>query len=413
MAASPTRIVATWAAFLCLFGLTSAADWPRWMGPNCNGSSPETGLLTTWPKDGPKVLWKVEGGGGYSSVAVVGNRAYTMVQRDKDELVVCLDVAGGKEVWKQRVAPAYKNNMGDGPRGTPAIDGKHIYVQSASGPLVCLDAEKGTIVWEKDLLKEFKAKNISWGLSASPLVDGDLVLAIPGGDDAGVVALDKGSGKLVWKAGAGKAAYASPVAVTVDGTRQAVFFTAPGLLAVNAKDGKELWQLPWPTEYDCNIATPLLVGGDQLFVSSGEHVGCAMLKLGKGKPTTVWESKGPKSVLITYWANAVLHDKHLYALAGEYDIPSTLRCVDAATGKPTWSKERFGLGSVTLADGHLWITTSKGDLVLASANPKEYEEKGRVKVMEESKYSPVATIAGKKLFLRDQKSIYCLDIAGK
>lgn len=408
------RLLATAALVLSFTTLAGAADWPRWMGPQCNGSSPETGLLTTWPKEGPKVLWKVEGGDGYSAVTVVGNRAYTMVQRGGEELVVCLDVAnGGKELWKHKTGPAYKNQYGDGPRSTPAVDGKQVYVQSATGPLVCLDAEKGTVVWEKDILKEFKAKNITWGLSASPLIDGDLVLALPGAEGAGVAAFNKSDGKLAWKASSDKAAYASPVVAMADGKRQAIFFTASGLLGVDMKDGKELWTLPWVTEYDVNIATPLVIGGDQLFVSSGEHVGCALLKLGKGKPTPVWESKGPKSVLITYWANAVLQDKHLYGLDGEYNQPSALKCVDAATGKEVWSKDRFGLGSVTLADGHLWITTIKGDLVLVPANSKAYQEKGRVKVMEESRYATVPTIAGKKLFLRDRKSIYCLDVAGK
>lgn len=201
--------------------------------------------------------------------------------------------------------------------------------------------------------------------------------------------------------------------MTADGARQAVFFTAAGLLAVDPKSGKELWQVPWVTDYDCNICTPLVIG-DQLFVASGEKVGCALLKVAaKGKPSVVWESKGPKSVLMTYWANAVAQDKHLYGLSGEYNTTANLTCVDLAMGKPAWTKERFGLASVTLADGHLWITTPKGELVLAAATPKEYQEKGRVKVMEESRYATVPTIAGKKLFLRDRKNIYCLDIAGK
>jgi outer membrane protein assembly factor BamB len=413
MIGSTSRILGSLAGVLTFAALAGAADWPQWLGPNHNGSSPETGLLTTWPKEGPKLLWKVPGGDGYSSIAVAGNRAYTMVQRGKDELVVCLDVANGKEIWARRAAPAYKDKMGDGPRSTPAVEGGRVFAQSATGPLVCLDAEKGTVIWEHDLLKEFKAKNISWGLSASPLIEGDLVLAIPGATGAGVAAFQKDSGKLAWKAGSDKAAYASPVVVTVDGTRQAIFFTASELLAVDAKSGQELWQVPWATEYDCNICTPLALG-DQLFVSSGEKVGCALFKLAaKGKPTTVWESKGPKSVLMTYWANAVPFEKHLYGLTGEYDSIASLTCVDQATGKPTWKKDRFGLASVTLADGYLWITTPKGDLVLVAATPKEYQEKGRVKVMEESRYASVPTIAGKKLFLRDRKDIYCLDIAGK
>lgn len=179
MAATTYRILGSLAGIFIVTALVGAADWPQWLGPNHNGSSPETGLLTAWPKEGPKVVWKVDGGDGYSSVAVAGNRAYTMVQRGKDELAVCLDVANGKELWSRRTGPAYKDKMGDGPRGTPAIEGGRVYVQSATGPLLCLDADKGTVLWEHDLLKEFKAENISWGLSASPLIEGDLVLAIP------------------------------------------------------------------------------------------------------------------------------------------------------------------------------------------------------------------------------------------
>ena len=172
--------------------LALAADWPQWLGPQHNGSSPETGLLTTWPATGPKVLWKVAGGDGYSSVAVVGKRAYTMVQRGKDELVLALDVADGKELWRVRTGPAYRQRLWQRARGTPAIDGKFVYVQSATGPLMCLDADKkGEIVWQHDLLKEFKAKNITWGLSASPLVFDDLVLALPGAKDVGVAAFRK------------------------------------------------------------------------------------------------------------------------------------------------------------------------------------------------------------------------------
>ncbi len=248
-----------------------AADWPQWLGPKHDGTSPEAGLLATWPASGPKVLWKVPGGDGYSSVVISGNRAFTMVQRGDDELVIALDVAGGKELWKVRIGPAYRNDYGSGPRSTPAIDGKYVYVQSATGPLLCLDADKnGEVVWQHDLLKEFKAKNITWGLSASPLVVDDLVLALPGAKGAAVAAFHKGDGKLAWKAGSDKAAYASPVGANLEGQKQAIFFTAGGLLAVALADGKELWRVPWQTEYDVNISTPLRIG-DRLFVASGER----------------------------------------------------------------------------------------------------------------------------------------------
>lgn len=402
------RVTTRRLTFAVLAGLLVAADWPNWMGPNRNGSSPETGLLTDWPAGGPKVLWKVAGGDGYSSVAVAAGRAYTMAQRGKDELVLALDAATGKELWAARVGPAFMNQYGNGPRATPAVEGKRVYAQSVSGPAVCLETDTGKIVWQRDILKQFGAENITWGLSASPVLDGDRLYVLPGAKGAGVAALNKNTGDVLWKTGNDKAAYAAPVAVTVGGKRQAVFFTADGLLAVQAEDGKELWRVPWKTEYDVNICTPLALG-DTLFVASGEKVGSTLFRLGAGKPDVVWASKGTRGVMTTYWANAVAHDGHLYGVSGEFDSVINFNCVDLKTGKLVWSKERFGKASVTLADGHLFVTTKPGDLVLIRATPKGYEEKVRVKgILGDNRTVP--TIADGRLYLRDRKQILCLDI---
>ena len=402
-----------WIAFFILTASVGAADWPNWLGPNRNGSSPETGLLTKWPAAGPKVLWKYPGGDGYSTVAVVKGRAITQVQHDNAEFVLALDAAKGTKLWETRIADAYMNQFGDGPRATPTIDGTSIYVYSPSGLLACLDFTKGDIVWSINLLTEFGGKKTDYGLSASPLVEGDLVYAIPGGKGAGVAAFNKTTGKLVWKTGDDPSAYASPMAVTVAGQKQIIFFTATGLLAVTADQGKELWRVPWHTDYDCNICTPLLVGKDWLFVTSGEEVGCAMFKLSAAAPEIAWESKGPKSVMMNYWANAVEHNGYLYGISGEFNEKKMdLNCVDAKTGKLMWSKKNMGKAAVTLADGHLWISTKKGDLVLVPANPMKYEEKGRITLLAEGcRTSP--TIADKRLYVRDRQDIYCLDIAGK
>lgn len=385
-----------------------AADWPNWLGPNRNGTSPETGLLTTWPSTGPKVLWKAPGGDGYSSVAVADARAITLVQRGGKEIVVALDAVKGKELWTTPLAPEFKNSYGNGPRSTPTIDGNFVFVQSVTGALACLKADTGTVVWQKNILKEFGGKNITWGLSASPLVEGSLVMVLPGAKGAGVAAFDKKTGALAWKTGSDKAAYASPIAVSVDGKRQVIFFNAAGLLAVTPDTGKELWRVPWTTEFDCNIATPLVIG-DLLFVSSGEDVGCAMFKLkGDTAPDVVWQSRGKKGAMTNYWANAVVHEFHLYGFSGEFDKRIDLNCVDVKTGAVKWSRPDFGKGSVTLADGHLFITTKKGDLVLVRATPERYEEKARVARLGENRTVP--TLANKRLYLRDKKDIYCLDV---
>jgi outer membrane protein assembly factor BamB len=391
-----------------------AADWPNWLGPLKNGSSPETGLLTTWPKSGPKVLWKVPGGVGYSTVAIAQGRAITQVQHDGGEYVLALDAAKGTKLWETKIADEYKNSYGDGPRATPTIEGKFVYVHSPSGPLACLEADSGKIVWSVDLLKDFKGKKLSWGLAASPLVDGDFVYALPGAKGAAVAAFNKADGKLVWKGGGDdQAGYATPIAVNAGGQKQIIFFNAAGLFATTPDTGKELWRVEWRTDYDCNICTPLLIGKDQLFVSSGEDVGCAMFKLSAAAPEVAWESKGTKSVMENYWANSVYHDGYLYGITGHFDVKKMhLNCVDAKTGKLMWTQKNYGKCALTLADGHLFITMNQGDVVVAACNPQAYEEKSRVTMLGK-KNRTSATISDKRLYLRDHDNIYCLDIAGK
>lgn len=394
-----------------------AADWPQWLGPLRNGHSPEKGLLVKWPASGPKVLWRAEGGDGYSSIAVAGGRAITLVQRTEGKLagqrVLALDAKTGETLWMSVPYPLFKNQFGNGPRSTPTIDGERVYAQLVTGQLICLAADTGKLLWEVDLLKKFGAKNITWGLSASPLVEGDLVLAVPGATGAGVAAFDKKTGKLAWKTSDDKAAYASPVAATVDGKRQIIFFNAAGLLAVEPKQGKELWRVPWKTEFDCNIATPLVIGGDKLFVSSGERVGCTLFQLKpESPPDVLWQSKGPKSVMINYWATSIETGGHLYGLSGEFDKRISLVCVDVKTGKRTWAQEDFGKAAPLWADGHLLLTTKKGDLVLARATPQKYEELARVRgILGDNRTMP--TLSQGRLYLRDREKILCLDVAGK
>lgn len=404
----PTSCVLAGALILLGASQASASDWPNWLGPNRNGSSPETGLATAWPSAGPKVLWKVSGGDGYSSVAIAGGRAITLVQRAEGELILALNAVTGKELWKTKIGPVYKNNYGHGPRSTPTIADGFVYVQSVTGTLACVKAASGEIAWQTDLLKQFKAKNITWGLSASPVIQGDLVYAIPGGEEAGVVALNKTTGNLVWKTGSDKAAYATPVIASVGGRSQIIFFNAAGLVAVSPDKGRELWRVPWKTEFDCNIATPLLLD-DLLFVSSGEQVGCAMFKLkADGPPQVLWDSKGKKSVMINYWANSVAHNGHLYGFSGQFDERIDLNCVEIKTGKLKWTHKGIGKGSVLLADGHLFITTKKGELVLVRATPESYQEASRISMLGENRTVP--TLADGRLYLRDREHVLCLDV---
>lgn len=417
------RRAGSWAAGAILAGLLAtglqtarAADWPQWLGPQRDGTSAETGLIAKFGPAGPKVVWKVAGGEGISAVAVVGKRAFTMVQRPPSgggaavELAVCLDADTGKELWATVVGPGWKDQQGDGPRATPAVVGDRVYVQAATGKLACLNTADGKEVWARDLLADYKAKNIVWGLSASPVIDDGLIFAQPGARGAGLAAFDAATGKQVWTAADDVAAYASPAIIKVGEDKQVVFFTARGLVAVAPRTGKEAWRSDWPTAYDCNIATPLPVGGDRLFVASGEEVGCAMLKpAASGTPAVVWESRGAKSVLMTYWANALLRDGHLYGLSGEFSGVINLNCVDAADGKVKWSKTRFGAAGMVMADGKLYLTTRTGELVIVEAKPDGFTETARAALFADKCYV-VPTIADGRLYFRDRRNVWCVDL---
>src|SRR5919107_1778667 len=177
----------------------AGANWPQWRGPNRDGVSKETGLLKQWPAEGPALLWKAAGAGrGYSSFSVANGRLYTMGLRGDREFVVAFDVATGKEAWATPHGAAFRNDRGDGPRGTPTIDGDRVYALGGNGDLSALDARTGKIVWSKNVLKEFGGSNIQWGISESPLVLGNKVLVNAGGPGASMVALNKDNGNVIW-----------------------------------------------------------------------------------------------------------------------------------------------------------------------------------------------------------------------
>lgn len=402
----------TWTTGLAVVLLAGSAangaDWPCFLGPYRNGSSPETGLLAEWPAQGPKVVWKVAGGIGYSQVIVSKGRAYVVVQRQKDEVCLALDADTGKEVWSKRVGNASE----PGPSATPAVDEGRLYVQSMRGALLCLETASGDIVWERNLLKDFKARGTLWGMTVSPLLEGNLVLTVSGGQGAGVVALNKMTGEVVWKKTDDKLAFSSPVVMTVGGQKQAVFLTDVGIVAVHLNEGTVRWRFPWVGGgSELYGASPLVVGS-QLFLATGDD-SALIAPQQTGDPKVVW---GPSEALRTYLSTGVHHDRCLFGNSGGYPInrkPPQLNCVEAATGKILWSRERFGQAHLTLADGNLYMLLSTGELVVAPASPNGFQEKGRTQVLENGPYVNAPTIAGKKLYARDQKHIICLDIAGR
>lgn len=382
-----------------------ATDWPQWRGPNRDGISAETGLLKEWPKAGPTKVWEAKGGLGYSSFAVASGKVCTILQDGDDEAIVCWDADTGKEKWRFKYSCKYENSFGSGPRSTPTMDGDLVYVVGATGIFHCLKADTGEKVWRHDLLEEFKAENLQWGVSFSPLIEGDLVLTNPGGPNGNsLAAFERKSGKLVWKALDDIAGYSSPVAADLAGARQVLFFTGAALVGVTPKEGKELWRYPWETSYDCNIATPIVLD-DYVFISSGYGKGAALLKIEKDgsglKAKRVYET----SKMANHFSSCVLYKEHLYG----FSDPGVLVCLEFRTGKVVWSERGFNKGSLLIADGHLIILGEKGILALAEATPAGYREKSRCQPFQ-NKCWTMPVLANGKLYLRDESMIQCLDV---
>ncbi len=395
-------------------GRLAAADWFQYLGPDRNGVSQESGLLTSWPASGPKRVWQVACGVGMSGIVISDGNLYTLVQRDGKQWVLALETATGKTRWQSAVASAFKNQMGDGPRATPLVADGHLYVYTGEGILSALSVKDGSIAWSNDTVKQHKGKIADYGMASSPLLVGDLVIVTVGAPTATVAAYHRQTGKLAWTAGQQTTAgYSSAALLQLAGSQQVVVFAGGVALGVEPKSGKQLWSYSYVTDYDCNIATPLAHKGN-LFLSSGENHGSVMLTL---KPVAdgfqvieKWVSQGAESVMRNEWQTSILLDGYLYGFdnVGSAGPVTHLTCVEAATGKRMWRETRFGKGNLIAADGKLFITTMKGELVVVQATPTQYQELGRAVVMDRSRQVP--SLSQGHLFLRDGKNIICLDV---
>jgi len=384
----------------------AAAEWPQWLGPERNGRSPETGLLKSWPADGPREVWRRPGGLGYSGMAVAGGRLFTIAGRGDGEEVVCLDAGTGAPLWRQRIDTIFRERMGgDGPRSTPVVAGDRLFVLSSRGKLYCLSSGDGSTIWKRDFVEEFDSQVQQFGYSSSPLVDGqNLLVDVGGHGDSALGAFGISDGQMVWTSQGDKTAYGSPIIIESGGVRQAVFFTAEGPVALAPATGGLLWRHPWITQYDINVATPVFVPPDGIFISSGYDHGAALLRLQPGGAGVdlVWEERVMKNQMAT----SILHEGHLYGFDD-----GMLKCIEAATGEMRWRVRGLGRGTLIYADGHLLILGEGGQLVLAAASPVAYRERARVQKMGPKCWT-IPSLASGRLYLRDERHIVCLDLRG-
>jgi outer membrane protein assembly factor BamB len=403
-----------WPCFLLALFISvaqgSAGDWPRWRGPDLNGVSRETGWTTAWPREGPKQLWKASVGTGFSSVSVAQGRLFTLGNKNETDTVYCFDAETGKELWKHSypcpIDPKYYEG---GPGATPTVDGDHIYTLSKRGHLFCFAAASGKVIWQKNLIEELGVKKPEWGLAGSPLVRGDLIVLNVG--TAGT-AVDKATGRVVWKSGTDASGYATPVPFTFGELAAAqlepavAIFSGKALHGVRLKDGHELWRHPWVTRWDINAADPIFIDADKLFISTFDR-GCALLQLTTAAPKVVWQNKN----IANHFNSCVFLNGYLYGVHGNTDqAERDLRCLEASSGELKWKYEGLGLGSLMAADGKLIVLSDRGELVVAEASPESFKPLARAQVLG-GKCWTVPVLAQGRLYCRNaQGTLICLDL---
>ncbi len=382
------------------------ASWPQWRGPGRAGISSETGLAASWPEGGPAELWRRPLGQGFSGIIVDAGRLYTQFGAGGDAFLGCFSAADGSEIWRVRTGSSFRDSYGNGPRATPTLDKNVVYALSSSGDLLAASAVDGAIVWKLDLRESFGAKPPRWGLSGSPLVEGDLLIVNSGGGEGkSILALDKKTGELRWSARDDRAGYAAPVALTAAGVRQILVFVGDKIVSLDPKDGRAFWELGWKTDWGVNASTPILLDDDRVFLSTGYDKGAIMLKLRKTEDGVAAEELWRNREMRNKFSSSVLFGGMLYG----FD-EGTLKCVDPADGATRWRQRGLGHGSLLVADGKLILLSDRGKLVLAAATPDAYMELGAVEAFKTKTWT-VPTLAGGRLYLRDEKEIIAFDIS--
>ena len=389
----------------------AAGDWPQWRGPERNGLSRETGLLKTWPAAGPPIVWSVATlGAGYGSIATKRDRIFVQGAKDRQSIIYALNRADGKGIWSKALGPAETNDRGPGPRGTPTLDDDRVYVLTERGMLACLRAEDGTSVWQRNILSDFSGRQISWLISESPLVDGNNVIVTPGGPRAGIVALDKMTGKTVWTSQqlSDEAGYASPIAGDVQGVRVVMTLTSNAGVGVRATDGRLMWRFEPVANNTANVATPIF-HDNKVFYSSNYGTGAALLGLTAQNGEVTARQIYFTREMQNHHGGIVLVDGYLYGFNN-----SILTCLDFATGKMMWRDRSVGKGSLTYADGNLYILSEDNVVGLAAATPGGYQEKGRFRIPDQGLPSwahPV--VSDGRLYIRNQSTLTAYDVRAR
>jgi outer membrane protein assembly factor BamB len=392
------------ATVAALTAAETTADWPRFRGPNGDGISPLTGINKDWKARPPKEQWRIPmGDSGSAGMSVADGLVYIVDHQGGEDVVRALKLADGTEAWRFAYADTEKANYGFS-RSTPTVDGGRIFTWSRMGTAYCLDAKTGAKVWAFDAKAEIGARRPTWNFANSVLIDGGTAIICPGSEQGLIAALDKATGKLLWKGGgAAKAGYATPVPFGQGAAKQYLVAADESLVGIDATSGKQLWTFPWKTKYGVNAASPLPTDAGVL-ITSNYGWGCAMLQIGSGGAQQVWAGK----IITSHMTTPVFIGGHLYGTSD----PGVMVCVDPRTGKEVWKAKGWGKGGLVAVDGCIIVQdVNSGDIGLVAIDPSAYRELGRIKAfpkVDNCWTSPV--VAQGRFLARSHSELVCYDL---
>ncbi len=408
----------------------TGVDWPVFLGPRGDGSSPETGILTEWPDGGPPLRWQRELGTSYGAVAVSRGRLFLFERHGDQCRLTAVKSETGDELWRFEYPTDYVDLYGydDGPRSAPVVDEDRVYIFGAGGMLHCLSVVDGSVVWKKDTSKDYSVVQNFFGVGSSPLVEGELLIVQIGGSDpegpddihsgsvrgldSGIVAFDKRTGEERYRITDELASYASPVTVTIEGRRWCFVLARGGLVGFDPATGKVDFRFPWRARslQSVNASNPVVVG-DRVFISEAYGVGGALLAVKPGAHEVIWEDEDRRDLaLAAHWMTPIHVEGHLYGSSGRHSEPAELRCLELETGEVKWSQPGLRRASLLLVEGHFICLSETGELRLLKVSPKGYEVLAETKKLVKSPAWAAPILSHGLLYIRGKDRLLCLEL---
>jgi outer membrane protein assembly factor BamB len=424
----------------------AGSDWPRFLGPQGNSVSAEKGIIAPWPAEGLRVVWHKEVGTGYGMPAISRGRLFQFDRKDDKARLTCMKAETGEELWTFDYPTHYedKYHYDNGPRCCPVVDDDRVYVYGAEGMLHCVKVADGSLVWKVDTVADFGVVQNFFGVGSTPVIEGDLLIAQVGGsppgsdgadfmklkgNNSGIVAFDKLTGKVKYQITDELASYAGPTLATIDGRRWGFVFARGGLVGFDPTNGKVDFHFPWraPILECVNASNPVVVD-DQVLISETYGPGAALLKVKPGAYDVVWSDAKRRERdkrMQCHWNTPVYHDGYLYGSSGRHDDNAELRCIELATGKVQWSEPDLNRTSLLMVDGHFICLGERGEVRLLKVNPEKYDEVSKMEVFPPRKdgkpdtrakpllHSPcwaAPVLAHGLLYLRGKEHLVCLEL---